>query len=209
MRARDADARDLLEEAAKERVSKKRLNLDGIGISMAALTSRLDRYFGPGSLLKFRTTYARSHPARGFCELLAEDGVTPAMAQEVIDAAPSWVRGNLQLLYAEYFDDFELDYKVATEHPRPEELDPKLIFDMGTAIGVNVDRACGTELMFRLPEHFAADDQAALERFEELVRACASVTTAPPVPGAGPLACVTPGVSSADYDEALDPAPPP
>ena len=190
-RARDDDARDLLEEAAKERVSKKRLGLGGTGISMEALTSRLDRYFGPGSLLKFRTAYAKSHPGRGFRELLAEDGATPDMAREVIDAAPSWVRGNLQLLYAEHFDDFDLGYKVATEHPRPEELDPELIFDMGTAIGVNVDRARGTELMFRLAEHFAAagdlpsykrmeaelrdirkfvaDDAAAIERFEELV----------------------------------------
>lgn len=190
-RARDEDARDLLKQAAEERVSKKRLGLGGTGVSMEALTSRLDRYYGPGSLLQFRTAFATSHPGRGFRELLAEDGVTPDMAQDVINSAPSWIRGNLQLLYAEHFDDFDLGYKVATEHPRPEELDPELIFDMGTAIGVNVDRARGTELMFRLPEHFAAagdlpsykrmeaelrdirkfvaDDAAAIERFEELV----------------------------------------
>ena len=80
---------------------------------------------------------------------------------------------------------------MATEHPRPDELDPELIFEMGTAIGVNVDRARGTELMFRLAEHFAAagdlpsykrleaelkdirkfvaDDAKAQARFNELV----------------------------------------
>lgn len=190
-RARDDDARDLLEAAMKERVSTKRLGLGGTGISMEALTARLDRYFGPEALLKFRTAFAKAHPGRGFRELLNEDGATPSMAQEVIDAAPSWIQGNLQLLYAEHFDDFELGYRVATEHPRPDELDPELIFEMGTAIGVNVDRARGTELMFRLAEHFAAagdlpsykrleaelrdirkfvaDDANALARFSELV----------------------------------------
>ena len=164
-------ARDLLKQAAEERVSKKRLGLGGTGVSMEALTSRLDRYYGPGSLLQFRTAFATSHPGRGFRELLAEDGVTPAMAQDVIDSAPSWIRGNLQLLYAEHFDDFELGYRVATEHPRPEELDPELIFEMGTAIGVNVDRARGTELMFRLAEHFAAaGDLPSYKRMEAELR---------------------------------------
>lgn len=190
-RARDEDARDLLTQAAAERVSKKRLGLGGTGVSLEALTSRLDRYFGPGSLLAFRTKFAKAHPGRGFRELLAEDGVTPEMALGVIESAPSWLRANLQLLYAIRFDDFDLGYAVATEHPRPEELDPELVFEMGTAIGVNVDRARGTELMFTLAEHFAAagdlpsykrleselrdirkfvaDDAAALERFEALI----------------------------------------
>ena len=118
----------------KERVSTKRLGLGGTGVSMEALTARLDRYFGAGALLKFRTAYAKAHPGRGFRELLTEDGATPAMAQEVIDAAPSWIQGNLKLLYAEHFDDFELGYRVATEHPRPDELDPELIFELGLSL---------------------------------------------------------------------------
>ena len=95
------------------------------------------------------------------------------------------------MLYAEHFDDLDLGYRVATEHPRPGELDPELIFEMGTVIGINVDRARGTELMFRLAAHFAAvgdlpsykrleaelrdirkfvaDDVNALARFNELV----------------------------------------
>lgn len=190
-RGRDSDARDLLEEAVKERVSKKRLGLGGTGVSLEALTSRLDRYWGTGALLRFRTDFAKAHPGQGLRDLLAEDGVTREMAEEVVAAAPSWLRANLQLQMAMRFDDFDLGYRIATEHPRPEELDPELVFEMGTAIGVNVNRAKGTELMFHLPEHFAAagdlpsykrleaelrdirkfvaDDAAATERFNELI----------------------------------------
>ena len=42
---------------------------------------------------------------------------------------------------------------------------------MGTAIGVNVDRARGTELMFRLAEHFAAaGDLPSYKRLEAELR---------------------------------------
>ncbi len=191
-RTRDDDARELLTAAATERVSKKRLGLGGTGVTMDALTERLDRYWGPGTLLEFRTAFAKAHPGRGFRELLATEGVTAEQSIEVIEAAPSWVRANLQLLHAMHFDDFELGYLVATEHPRREELDPELVSEMGTVIGVNVNRAKGTELMFTLVEHFAdagdlpsykrmeselrdirkfvSDDADALERYEELVR---------------------------------------
>lgn len=191
-RTRDDDARELLTAAATERVSKKRLGLGGTGVTMDALTERLDRYWGPGTLLEFRAAFAKSHPGRGFRELLATEGVTAEQSVEVIEAAPSWVRANLQLLHAMHFDDFELGYLVATEHPRKEELDPELVSEMGTVIGVNVNRAKGTELMFTLVEHFAdagdlpsykrmeselrdirkfvSDDADALERYEELVR---------------------------------------
>lgn len=191
-RNREDDARLLLTEAATERVSKKRLGLGGTGVSMEALTSRLDRYWGPGTLLKYRHAFAKSHPGRGFRELLATDGVTPEITHDVIGSAPSWLRANLQLMHAIHFDDFDLGYQVAMEHPRKDELDPELISEMGTVIGVNVDRAKGTELMFRLVEHFAeagdlpsykrmeselrdirkfvTDDAAALARYEELVR---------------------------------------
>ena len=190
-RTRDDDARELLTAAAAERVSKKRLGLGGTGVTMDALTERLDRYWGPGTLLEFRTAFAKAHPGRGFRELLATEGVTAEQSIEVIEAAPSWVRANLQLLHAMHFDDFELGYLVATEHPRKEELDPELVSEMGTVIGVNVNRAKGTELMFTLVEHFAeagdlpsykrmeselrdirkfvSDDADALERYEELV----------------------------------------
>lgn len=190
-RARDDDARELLTEAATERVSKKRLGIGGTGVTLEALTSRLDRYWGPGTLLQFRHAFAKSHPGRGFRELLDTEGATPELSIDVIENAPSWLRANLQLLHAIHFDDFELGYRVATEHARKDELDPELVSEMGTVIGVNVNRAKGTELMFVLVDHFAAagdlpsykrmeselrdirkfvsDDAPALIRYEELV----------------------------------------
>lgn len=190
-RARDQDARVLLTDAATERVQKKRLGLGGTGVSIEALTNRLDRYWGPGTLLKFRHAYAKAHPGRGFREFLDTDGVTRELSMDVIEHAPSWLRANLKLLHAIHFDDFNLGYEVATTHPRKDELDPELVSEMGTVIGVNVNRAKGTELMFALVEHFAeagdlpsykrmeselrdirkfvSDDAPALERYHELV----------------------------------------
>lgn len=170
-RNRDDDARLLLTEAATERVSKKRLGLGGTGVSMEALASRLDRYWGPGTLLKYRHGFAKAHPGRGFRELLATDGVTPDLTEDVISSAPSWLRANLQLQHAIHFDDFDLGYRVAMEHPRQEELDPELISEMGTVIGVNVNRAKGVELMFRLVDHFAeAGDLPSYKRMESELR---------------------------------------
>lgn len=153
-RGRDDDARLLLTEAATE-----------------ALTQRLDRYWGPGTLLQFRQAFAKAHPGRGFREFLNTEGATPELSMEVIEAAPSWLRANLKLMHAIHFDDFDLGYEVATQHPRRDELDPELVSEMGTVIGVNVNRAKGTELMFALVDHFAeAGDLPSYKRMESELR---------------------------------------